>query len=47
VLQTASINAYRVAIATGVVIAITGALVAFVGIRNSTLSSLSGELSSE
>jgi hypothetical protein len=44
VLQTASINAYRVAIATGVVIAITGALVAF---RNSTLSSLSGELSSE
>ncbi len=34
VLQTASINAYRAAMGTGVVIAIIGALVAFLGIRN-------------
>ncbi len=34
VLQTASINAYRAAMGTGVVIAIMGALAAFLGIRN-------------
>ncbi len=34
VLQTASINAYRAAMATGVAIAIMGALVAFLGIRD-------------
>jgi EmrB/QacA subfamily drug resistance transporter len=33
VLQTSSINAYRAAMGTGVLIAVTGALVAFVGIR--------------
>jgi EmrB/QacA subfamily drug resistance transporter len=33
-LQTASINAYQVVMGTGVMIAIMGALVAFVGIRN-------------
>jgi EmrB/QacA subfamily drug resistance transporter len=36
VLQTASINAYRAAMGTGVVIAVIGALVAFLGIRNPT-----------
>lgn len=34
VLQSASINAYRAAMVTGVVIALMGALVAFLGIRN-------------
>ncbi len=34
VLQTSSINAYRAAMATGVAIAIVGALIAFLGIRN-------------
>lgn len=34
ILETASINAYRAAMGTGVVIAIMGALVAFLGIRN-------------
>jgi hypothetical protein len=33
VLQTSSINAYRAAMGTGVLIAVTGALVAFLGIR--------------
>jgi hypothetical protein len=35
VLQSPSITAYRAAMATGVAIAVTGALVAFLGIRNS------------
>jgi hypothetical protein len=34
VLETATINAYQAAMGTGVMIAIMGALVAFLGIRN-------------
>jgi hypothetical protein len=33
-LQASSINAYRAAMGTGVVIAVAGALVAFLGIRD-------------
>jgi hypothetical protein len=47
VLQSASINAYRAAMATGVVIAIAGALLAFLGIRNPPPRSVSSEASAE
>jgi hypothetical protein len=35
-LQSASINAYRATMSAGVVIAVVGALVAFLGVRNPT-----------
>jgi MFS family permease len=46
VLQSSSINAYRAAMGTGVVIAVAGALVAFLGVRNPP-SSRPNEASSE
>jgi hypothetical protein len=36
VLQSASINAYRATMGAGVVIAVVGAVVAFLGVRNPT-----------